>query len=123
MNFIYHHRTMGRSSQGMHIRSMVEALRDDGHVVSVLSPPGVDPLKGAGEMPLFRKEDRPDGAFQSLWKLISMKCPQSLFEFCELLYNLFIPVRLTPRLWRQPKAVLYERHAYFMFMGVFLAKL
>jgi glycosyltransferase involved in cell wall biosynthesis len=121
MRFIYHHRTMGRSSQAMHIRSMVEALKAAGHEVTIVSPPGVDPLEDAGRMPFLRKGDRADGV-QRLWKYISRECPQFAFEVFELLYNLFLPFRLLPILWRQPDAVLYERHAYFMFMGVLLAK-
>jgi glycosyltransferase involved in cell wall biosynthesis len=121
LHFIYHHRTMGRSSQAMHIRSLVEALRADGHEVAIVSPPGVDPLKSAGMMPFLRKADRARG-FQRIWKYISCECPQFVFEAFELLYNLFVPFRLLPALWRQPDAVLYERHAYFMFMGVLLGK-
>ena len=112
---------MGRSSQAMHIRSLVEAWKADGHEVTVLSPPGVDPLKAAGLMPLFRKEDRATG-FQRIWKYMSCECPQFIFEVFELLYNLSLPFRLLPILWRQPEAILYERHAYFMFMGVLLGK-
>jgi glycosyltransferase involved in cell wall biosynthesis len=112
---------MGRSSQAMHIRSMVEAWRADGHEVTIVSPPGVDPLETAGVMPFLRKGDRAVG-FERIWKYISRECPQFLFEACELLYNLFLPFRLLPVLWRQPDAVLYERHAYFMFMGVLLGK-
>jgi len=121
LQFIYHHRTMGRSSQAMHICSLVEALKADGHEVTIVSPPGVDPLKSAGMMPFFRKADRARG-LQRLWKYISCECPQFVFEAFELLYNLFLPFRLLPTLWRQPGAVLYERHAYFMFMGVLLGK-
>jgi glycosyltransferase involved in cell wall biosynthesis len=121
LQFIYHHRTMGRSSQAMHIRSLVEALKADGHEVTIVSPPGVDPLKSAGTMPFLRKADRARG-LQRVWKYISCECPQFVFEAFELLYNLFLPFRLLPTLWRQPDAVLYERHAYFMFMGVLLGK-
>ena len=121
MQFIYHHRTMGRSSQAMHIRSLVEAMRADGHEVTIVSPPGVDPLKSAGMMPFMRKADQAHG-LQRVWKYISCECPQLVFEVFELLYNLFLPFRLLPVLWRQPDAVLYERHAYFMFMGVLLGK-
>lgn len=110
---------MGRSSQAMHIRSLVEALKADGHEVTIVSPPGVDPLKSAGMMPFLRKADRARG-FQRIWKYISCECPQFVFELFELLYNLLLPFRLLPALWRQPDAVLYERHAYFMFMGVLL---
>ena len=112
---------MGRSSQAMHIRSLVEALNADGHEVTIVSPPGVDPFKSAGMMPFLRKADRARG-FQRFWKYISCECPQFLFEIFELLYNLFLPFRLLPVMWRQPDAVLYERHAYFMFMGVLLGK-
>jgi glycosyltransferase involved in cell wall biosynthesis len=121
MRFIYHHRTMGRSSQAMHIRSMVEALKAAGHQVTIVSPPGVDPLEDAGRMPFLRKGDHAKG-LQRLWKYISRKCPQFAFEAFELLYNLFLPFRLLPILLRQPDAVLYERHAYFMFMGALLGK-
>jgi glycosyltransferase involved in cell wall biosynthesis len=113
---------MGRSSQAMHIRSLVEALRADGHEATIVSPPGVDPLKSAGMMPFLRKADRARG-LQRIWKYISCECPQFVFEMFELLYNLFLPFRLLPVLWREPTAVLYERHAYFMFMGVLLGKL
>jgi glycosyltransferase involved in cell wall biosynthesis len=112
---------MGRSSQAMHIRSLVEALKADGHGVTIVSPPGVDPLQSAGMMPFLRKADRATG-LQRIWKYISCECPQFVFETFELLYNLFLPFRLLPALWRQPDAVLYERHAYFMFMGVLLGK-
>jgi len=121
LQFIYHHRTMGRSSQAMHIRSLVEALKAAGHEVTIVSPPGVDPLKSAGIMPFLRKADRARG-LERVWKYISCECPQFVFEVFELLYNLFLPFRLLPKLWRQPDAVLYERHAYFMFMGVLLGK-
>jgi glycosyltransferase involved in cell wall biosynthesis len=113
---------MGRGSQAMHIRSLVEALKADGHEVTIVSPPGVDPLKSAGMMPFLRKADRARG-FQRIWKYISCECPQFVFEMFELLYNLFLPFRLLPVLWRKPDAILYERHAYFMFMGVLLGKL
>ena len=112
---------MGRSSQAMHIRSLVEALKADGHDVTIVSPPGVDPLKSAGMMPFLRKADRARG-LQRVWKYISCECPQFVFEVFELLYNLYLPFRLLPILWRQPEAVLYERHAYFMFMGVLIGK-
>jgi glycosyltransferase involved in cell wall biosynthesis len=112
---------MGRSSQAMHIRSLVEALQADGHEVTIVSPPGVDPLSAAGMMPFLRSGDRARG-FQRIWKYLSCECPQFVFEIFELLYNLFLPFRLLPALWRQPDAVLYERHAYFMFMGVLVGK-
>jgi len=122
MQVVYHHRTMGRSSQGMHIRSLVEAFRAEGHEVRIVSLPGIDPRQTAGVMP-FLREDDPAHGINRLWKNISRKCPQFVFELLELLYNLFIPFRLLPVLKQQTSAFLYERHAYFMFMGVLLGKL
>jgi glycosyltransferase involved in cell wall biosynthesis len=72
-------------------------------------------------MPFLRKTDQAHG-LQRIWKYISCQCPQFAFEIFELLFNLFLPFRLLPMLWRQPDAILYERHAYFMFMGVLLGK-
>src|SRR5580693_1999065 len=112
---------MGRSSQAMHIRSLVQALIADRHEVTILSPPGVDPLKSAGMMPFLRKGDRADG-LQRIWKFISRECPQFVFELFELQYNLFLPFRLFPLLGPQPAPALYERHATFMFMGVLVGK-
>lgn len=121
MHVIYHHRTMGRSSQGIHICNLVEALEAAGHQVTILSPPGIDPRKTAGIMPFLRTTDRANG-LQRIWKYVSRGCHQVVFECCELLYNLLLPFRLLPVLWSQPDAVLYERHAYFMFMSLLLAK-
>jgi glycosyltransferase involved in cell wall biosynthesis len=121
MHFTYNHRTMGRSSQAMHIHGLVEALKAAGHEVVIVSPPGVDPLKSAGLMPFLRKGDRAQG-FQRIWRHISRECPQFMFEIIELLYNLLLPFRLLPALLRRKDSVLYERHAYFMFMGVLLGK-
>jgi glycosyltransferase involved in cell wall biosynthesis len=121
MRFIYHHRTMGRSSQGMHIYSLVQALEAAGHEVTIASPPGVNPRKTAGVMPLSKSE-RASGIHR-IWKAISCQCPQLLFEFFELLYNLLIPLRLLPSFSKWKDASFYERHAYFMFAGVLVAKL
>src|SRR3984893_1826445 len=121
MQIIYHHRTMGRSSQGIHICNLVEALEADGNQVTIISPPGTDPRRTAGIMPFLRTADRATG-FQRIWRYVSCQCHQIVFECCELLYNLLVPFRLLPILWRQPEAVFYERHSYFMFTGVLLAK-
>ena len=112
---------MGRSSQAMHIRSVVEALKADGHEFTIVSLPGVDPLKAAGLMPFLRKGDRAVG-IQRVWKYISRECPQIEFEAFELLYNLFLPFRLLPVLLCHPEAVLYEKHTKFMFMRVVFTK-
>src|SRR5262249_16772640 len=107
MQFVYNHRTMGRGSQAMHIRGLVEALELEGHKVTIVSLPGVDPLKSAGVMPFLRNDDRAVGV-QRIWKYISRRFPQFAFELLELFYNFVLPFRLLPALWREPDAVLYE---------------
>jgi glycosyltransferase involved in cell wall biosynthesis len=44
MNILYHHRTQGRGGEGVHIREIVTAFQEMGHQVTVISPPGVDPM-------------------------------------------------------------------------------
>src|SRR5882672_1427765 len=107
MQVIYHHRTMGRGSQGIHICNLVEALEAAGNQVTIVSPPGIDPRKTAGVMPFLRTTDQAKG-FQRIWKYVSRWCHQIVFECFELLYNLLLPFRLLPVLWSQPDAVLYE---------------
>jgi glycosyltransferase involved in cell wall biosynthesis len=45
-----------------------------------------------------------------------------MFEAFELCYNLYAAVRLLPRLRQHSAAVYYERYAFFLVMGVMLAK-
>jgi glycosyltransferase involved in cell wall biosynthesis len=121
MNFIYHHRTAGRGAEGLHIASMVRALERAGHSVTVVSPPGIDPLVTAGSTPLDKGAKSVKG-LQRVFKWISSRCPQVLFELIELAYNIFAVVRLAPVLWRDRSAVYYERYAFCLFGGVLAAK-
>ena len=43
MKILYHHRTRGIGAEGAHIRGIVNALREMGHDVKILSFPGADP--------------------------------------------------------------------------------
>jgi glycosyltransferase involved in cell wall biosynthesis len=121
VTFLYHHRTAGRGAEGLHIASIVRALQARGEDVVVVSPPGVDPLETAGSAPLDKGATAARGV-QRLWKLISCHAPQILFEFAEIGYNLYALARLLPALRRKPKAVLYERYAFFLFGGLLAAR-
>jgi glycosyltransferase involved in cell wall biosynthesis len=122
MRFIYHHRTSGRGGEGVHISSVVRALRESGHEVTVVSPPGVDPMSSAAAVPLDKGAKDVSG-ISRLWKWISCSCPQVLFEIIELLYNLYAVVRLPFVLWRAQQPVYYERYAFFLSAGVWIAKM
>ena len=121
MRFIYHHRTAGRGGEGLHITSVVSALRALGHDVMVISPPGVDPMRTADAVPLD-KGDVASSGLSRLWKLVTCSFPQFAFELAEVLYNVYATVRLLPVLRRDKGAVYYERYALFLWAGVWLAK-
>jgi len=121
MRFVYHHRTSGRGGEGVHIGGVVRALRAAGHHVDVVSPPGIDPLRGAVAVPLDKGAVDISGIVR-LWKWISCFFPQALFEVAELLYNVYAAIRLVPLLCRRRETVYYERYAFFLCAGVWLAK-
>jgi glycosyltransferase involved in cell wall biosynthesis len=121
MKFIYHHRTQGRGAEGLHIASLSRALEAAGHEVAIVSPPGVDPLKTAGAVPVDKARTKECGIHR-LWKWISRYSPQIVFEALELCYNFYAAARLLPMLRQNPAAVYYERYAFFLFMGVMVAK-
>ncbi len=121
MRYIYHHRTAGRGGEGIHITSVVHALRAAGHDVDLVSPPGIDPIRAAALSPLDKGAQDPSGIVR-LWQWVSCSCPQAFFEVFELLYNVYAVLRLLPLFLRRRQAVYYQRHAFFLFAGVWLAK-
>ncbi|HEY2434198.1 MAG TPA: glycosyltransferase family 4 protein [Vicinamibacterales bacterium] len=124
MQFIYHHRTAGRGGEGVHITSVVRALLRGGHAVTLVSPPGVDPLAPAADVPLDKDMKgiaRPSG-ISRLWKWLSCSCPQFVFELAEIAYNAYALVTLPRRLRGREPRVYYERYAFFMSAGVWVAK-
>lgn len=121
LRILYHHRTQGRGAEGLHIRSIVEALRDMGHAVTVLSPPGVDPLAAESDIPVDKTSVSTSGV-QSLWKWVSRHLGGVVFELAEIAYNL-------PAWWRTRRLLrtgqfdlVYERYAFFMVGGAIAAR-
>jgi glycosyltransferase involved in cell wall biosynthesis len=113
MKILYHHRTRGRHVEGVHIRGIVQALRELGHDVAVMSFPGADP----------EREERAATA-NGRGRVASMvtRLPGIVFEVFELLYNVVTLFRMT-RAWRgAPPALVYERYSLFLFATVWLAR-
>jgi len=121
VRFVYHHRTQGRGGEGVHIAHVVRALAAAGHEVTVVSPPGVDPLATAGSAPVDKSDVRVTGVSR-LWRWVSRRCPQVGFELLEIAYNLYAAFRLRSPLSRDPATVLYERYAFFLFLSTWLAR-
>ena len=105
----------------MHIAHVVRALEAAGHEVVVISPPGVDPLETAGVAPVD-KSDAPVSGLSRLWKWVSRRCPQFVFELLEMAYNVFAALRLHRVLPRDRDVVFYERYAFFLCLSTWLAK-
>jgi glycosyltransferase involved in cell wall biosynthesis len=121
LNILYHHRTQGRGAEGVHISSIVNALRTMGHSVTVVSPPGIDPLQAAPSIPVD-KSRVPTGGMQTFWKLVSRYLPNSLFEIAEISYNIPAYRRLNAILVSQKFDLIYERYAFYLVAGALLAR-
>ncbi|WP_285401685.1 glycosyltransferase family 4 protein [Luteibacter sp. ME-Dv--P-043b] len=113
MKILYHHRTRGRHVEGVHIRGIVQALRELGHDVAVMSFPGADPE---------REEHAATAAGRGRVASMVTRLPGIVFEVFELLYNVVTLFRMT-RAWRVARpALVYERYSLFLFATVWLAR-
>jgi glycosyltransferase involved in cell wall biosynthesis len=115
---------MGRGAEGVHIVSIVHALERLGHHVTILSPPGIDPLANWGAAPLDKSQKAKTNVtgFNRLWKLISRNAPEALFEIFEIFYNVYAWIRLKKIIKAYSIEAIYERYAFFLVAGAFVAK-
>ncbi|HEY4092538.1 MAG TPA: glycosyltransferase family 4 protein [Luteibacter sp.] len=122
MNILYHHRTRGRHVEGVHIRGIVNALRELGHEVSVMSFPGADPEREhEGSASAQAGGAAASGGRNRLAGVVT-KLPGVVFEVFELLYNLVTFARMS-RAWRAaPPRLIYERYSLFLFATVWMAR-
>ena len=111
MRILYHHRTRGTDAQRVHIMEMVEAFRELGHDVQIVS--------------LVGDEDRDDAerdASEAGWKSFIRKLPYA-YEIVQLAYNPIGMLLLFKKLFRAKVDFIYERYALFNFAGVLTARL
>ncbi|MEO6925815.1 MAG: glycosyltransferase family 4 protein [Rhodanobacter sp.] len=113
MRILYHHRTRGRHVEGVHIRGIVEALRELGHDVSVMSFPGADPEHETAVQ-------NPSGS-GGLAGLVT-RLPGVVFELFELAYNLVTWLRMSTAIRQRQPQLIYERYSLFLFATVWLAR-
>lgn len=109
MRILYHHRTLSKDGQAVHIAEMIAALRRAGHEVLVVGPP-------AHQKATFGS----DGGFATR---LRAALPRAVAELIELAYSGVAFLRLW-RAWRRfhPDA-LYERYNLFMLAGAWLRTL
>jgi glycosyltransferase involved in cell wall biosynthesis len=114
MRILYHHRThRSHGAEAVHIRGLVTALRQQGHRVDVISPPGGDPFVEHGSEQLH-------SARNPIWRFISAHCPEVLFELLELSYNILATIKLA--LVSRPD-VIYERYFVFSIAAGLIARI
>lgn len=109
MKILYHHRTLSRDGQSVHIDELVRALRDLGHEVRVVGP-------AQHARASFGSDS---GMIAHLKKYI----PGSLYEIIELAYNLPAFWRLAKAAWAMKPDVLYERYNLFLLAGLWLRRM
>jgi glycosyltransferase involved in cell wall biosynthesis len=106
MKILYHHRTLSRDGQSVHIDELVRALRDLGHDVLVVGP--------------SQHANASFGSDAGLIARLRQAIPGSIYEVLEVAYNI-------PAFWRLAKAyralkpdILYERYSLFLLAGLWL---
>src|SRR4051812_23148591 len=109
MKILYHHRTLSKDGQNVHIEELVSAFRRAGHDVCVVGPPGHAEAAFGSE-----------GGFRSR---LRAALPRAVAEVAELGYSF----AAFARLWRayrsfRPDAV-YERYNLFLLSGAWLRAL
>lgn len=109
MKILYHHRVTSPDGQAVHIRSLIEALRGEGHEVVVVGP--VD----------LEKTDLSAGSGAS--GIVRAVLPRSVCELLELAYSMVAFIRLWAAFQRHRPAVLYERYNLFTLAGLGLKRL
>jgi glycosyltransferase involved in cell wall biosynthesis len=125
MRIIYHHRTHGTGAEGVHISQVIKGLRRLGHEVKVVSPGGKDPSETAGQNPFMVG----GGLKRRLLGKLSRMAPQIVFEGMELAYNLAAFKSLYPAMRNSLRGgsgavdLIYERQAFFLGAGAYLAHL
>ncbi|TAL03451.1 MAG: glycosyltransferase WbuB [Rhodospirillaceae bacterium] len=109
MKILYHHRTLSKDGQAVHIEELIAAFRRAGHTVEVVGPTGhADAAFGS------------DGGFASRVRAL---LPLSLGEILEASYSVLAFVRLWRAYRRMQPDLLYERYNLFLLAGAWLHRL
>ena len=107
---LYHLRTQGTGSEGIHIRGMVHAFRAKGYTVDFLWPLGEgDPTVRAGVNPYERKR------IKSPLELVVPLIPGFLFAILEYCYNFWSYRKFAAMLSAHRYDFIYERHFFFSY--------
>lgn len=110
MRILYHHRTQGEEPESVHIDAIVGALRAMGHEVRIVSPAQAVRHPGGAARP-------------SRLGRVKAALPGAAFEALQLGYNAVVWLRMLRAIREFRPDLVYERHALYMFGGVWAARL
>lgn len=120
MKYLYHHRTQGLNVEGVHIRSICNALEKQGHEIRLVSVTSTN--DDYTKSPVNNKTINPNQK-PSLLKTIAKNLPEPIFEMLELGYNLYSFFRLWKVIHQFRPERIYERYSLFLFSTLILGKL
>jgi glycosyltransferase involved in cell wall biosynthesis len=108
MKILYHHRTRSKDGQAVHIDEMIHALRQLGHEVIVVAPPGADDIAFGSDA----------GAVAWLKRVL----PKFTYELMELAYSVVAYRQLAKAVEQHKPDCLYERYNLFLPAGIWLKR-
>lgn len=111
MHILYHHRTLAKDGQDVHITEMIHAFRAAGHTVTVVAPRQRDNDAAESQPPAT-------GLIPALKRLM----PGFLYELAELAYSLRAYGKLKQACKTCQPDFIYERNNLFTLSGMWLAR-
>lgn len=120
MKYLYHHRTQGLNVEGVHIRSICNALVDLGNEVRLISVTSNN--DDFTKTPTSNNQSNPNKK-PSLLKTLAKKLPEPIFELLEIAYNFYTFFRLWKVIHSYRPERIYERYSLFLFSTLILGKL
>src|SRR5260370_16665204 len=118
MAILYHPRTQDTGADGVHIAYIIKGFRDLGFGGHGVWSNGGDSGGTAGRNPYGKK----DGFKSKILTTLSRSLPQFFFEVLEIGYNLIAYLKLNHVISHRNIRFIYERNAFFLFAGAYLAK-
>jgi len=99
MKIIYHHRTLGDGAEGIHVREIIKAFREQGHEVRVIGPAGeATPEVSRKARILFR---------------VKRFIPHVLFELMEIFYTGYCFLKTARAIRSFKPDFIYDRYITF----------
>jgi len=92
-----------------------------GHVVTVLSPPGVDPMANTERVAAIPNLSAPTRG-GNLLRWVVKHLPYFMFELSEAAYNVLAYIRLRRAISKERFDLIYERYAFYLIAGAMVAR-